>query len=48
MTSGNYPAPLKILDVVATGLDKGIAIGRDAEIQVTCCDTRSFTVYQIP
>lgn len=34
MTSGNYPAPLKILDVVAMGLDKGIAQGRKAEMQV--------------
>jgi enoyl-CoA hydratase/long-chain 3-hydroxyacyl-CoA dehydrogenase len=33
MTSGNYPAPLKILEVVATGLDKGMEKGRNAEVQ---------------
>ncbi|XP_074095610.1 monolysocardiolipin acyltransferase Mtpalpha [Cotesia typhae] len=31
MTNGLYPAPLKILEVVRTGLDKGITIGLEAE-----------------
>lgn len=30
-TGGLYPAPLKILEVVRTGLDKGPAVGFDAE-----------------
>ena len=34
MTSGNYPAPLKILDVVKVGLDKGLTEGTQAERQV--------------
>ncbi|XP_062506563.1 trifunctional enzyme subunit alpha, mitochondrial-like isoform X2 [Corticium candelabrum] len=33
MTSGNYPAPLKILDVVKVGLDKGLTEGTQAERQ---------------
>ncbi|XP_043264541.1 trifunctional enzyme subunit alpha, mitochondrial [Colletes gigas] len=31
MTGGLYPAPLKILDVVRTGLDKGPVVGYEAE-----------------
>ncbi|XP_033342468.2 monolysocardiolipin acyltransferase Mtpalpha [Megalopta genalis] len=31
MTGGLYPAPLKILEVVRTGLDKGTAAGYEAE-----------------
>ncbi|XP_012225158.1 trifunctional enzyme subunit alpha, mitochondrial isoform X2 [Linepithema humile] len=31
MTGGLYPAPLKILEVIRTGLDKGPAAGFDAE-----------------
>ncbi|CAG5095782.1 Similar to Hadha: Trifunctional enzyme subunit alpha, partial [Cotesia congregata] len=31
MTNGLYPAPLKILEVVRTGLDKGITAGLEAE-----------------
>lgn len=30
-TGGLYPAPLKILEVVRTGLDKGLIVGLDAE-----------------
>jgi len=30
-TGGLYPAPLKILEVVRTGLDKGFTAGLDAE-----------------
>lgn len=30
-TGGLYPAPLKILEVVRTGLDKGPVVGFDAE-----------------
>jgi enoyl-CoA hydratase/long-chain 3-hydroxyacyl-CoA dehydrogenase len=30
-TGGLYPAPLKILEVVRTGLDKGLVAGLDAE-----------------
>lgn len=33
MTSGLYPAPLKILEVVRTGLDKGQAAGYKAEAE---------------
>ncbi|XP_063978459.1 trifunctional enzyme subunit alpha, mitochondrial [Diachasmimorpha longicaudata] len=31
MTNGLYPAPLKIMDVIRTGLDKGSAAGFEAE-----------------
>ena len=30
-TNGLYPAPLKILEVIRTGLDKGSAVGFEAE-----------------
>lgn len=30
-TGGLYPAPLKILEVIRTGLDKSPAVGYDAE-----------------
>ncbi|MBZ9611694.1 fatty acid oxidation complex subunit alpha FadJ [Rheinheimera maricola] len=30
-TQGNYPAPLKILDVIKTGVDSGMQAGLDAE-----------------
>lgn len=33
MSGGLYPAPLKILDVVRTGIDKGTAAGFEAESQ---------------
>lgn len=33
MSGGLYPAPLKILDVIRTGLDKGPAAGYEAEAQ---------------
>lgn len=33
MTHGNYPAPLKILDCVKTGLSKGMDAGTEAEIR---------------
>lgn len=34
MTGGLYPAPLKILDVVRTGLDKGSVAGYKTEARV--------------
>jgi len=33
MTNGLYPAPLKIIDVIKTGLEKGPAAGYEAEAQ---------------
>ena len=33
-TKGLYPAPLKILDVVKTGIEKGPEAGYEAEAQV--------------
>ena len=34
-TKGLYPAPLKILDVVKTGVEQGSAKGYEAEAQVS-------------
>ena len=33
MTFGNYPAPLKIIDCVETGMSKGLKAGFDAEVK---------------
>lgn len=33
-TKGLYPAPLKILDVIKTGIEKGPEAGFEAEAQV--------------
>ena len=34
MTKGLYPAPLKIIEVVKTGLEEGSAKGYEAEARV--------------
>ncbi len=43
MSKGNYPAPLKILDVTKAGLEKGIDIGYPLEAKVSTACQLSFS-----
>ena len=36
-TAGLYPAPLKIMEVIRTGVEQGEAAGYEAECQVCVC-----------
>ena len=36
-TAGLYPAPLKIMEVIRTGVEKGKVAGYEAECQVCVC-----------